>query len=152
MKKHPSLTAPRLPSSRVSLQPVRKMGRNEKCWCKSGVKYKHCHAIREAQEPANIFGFEQKLHEELREGYCSLSHKGDCSSTITKAHTIQRRGGLAAISEDNHVLTVKPKMIDMIKSKGRPRPAKSESKKRLCFRVSAAGMTPKCSNRSKAVT
>lgn len=61
---------------------------------------------------------------ELRDGYCSLPAADPCSSKIIKAHTIQRRGGLAAISDSNHVLTVKPRMKDMIQSSGNPQPRK----------------------------
>ncbi|MGP3725267.1 hypothetical protein [Cereibacter sphaeroides] len=59
---------------------------------------------------------------ELREGYCSLPGLDPCSSQIVKAHTIQRKGGLAAIAENNHVLTVKPLMKEMILSSGKPNP------------------------------
>ncbi|WP_242500569.1 hypothetical protein [Tropicimonas sp. IMCC6043] len=64
---------------------------------------------------------------ELREGYCSLPKtdgENPCSSTITKAHTIQKRGGLDTIAESNHVLTVKPLMKDLIQSSGNPKPRK----------------------------
>ncbi len=64
---------------------------------------------------------------ELRKGYCaypaSLS-SDPCSDTIIKAHTIQKGGGLAAIAESNHVLTVKPLMSDLMKTRGRPQPRK----------------------------
>ena len=63
---------------------------------------------------------------ELRDGYCSYPHPttNPCSSTITKAHTIQKKGGLAAIAEAGHVLTVKPTLKEMIASDGKPSPHK----------------------------
>jgi hypothetical protein len=63
---------------------------------------------------------------ELREGYCSYPDPATdpCSSTITKAHTVQRKGGLAIIAEDGHVLTVKPTMKDLIQTDGNPSPRK----------------------------
>jgi len=102
------------------------MGRNEPCWCRSGLKYKKCHLDREQQTPINIFEVEARLIAQLREGYCSHPDPaGDpCSSTIAKAHTIQKRGGIAAIAEAGHVLTVKPTMKDMIESEGKPSPRK----------------------------
>lgn len=67
------------------------------------------------------------MFSELRKGYCayptSLSNN-PCSDTITKAHTIQKSGGLAAIAESSHVLTVKPVMSDLIKTKGNAQPRK----------------------------
>lgn len=122
MISHPSLVAPRLSLTHNRLSPIEKMGRNERCWCRSGKKFKHCHLVREALEPINVFEQEQRLFAELREGYCSLPVDDPCSSRIIKAHTIQKKGGLAEISESNHVLTVKPRMKDMIQSSGNPQP------------------------------
>lgn len=109
------------------------MGRNERCWCQSGKKFKHCHAIRETLDPVNAFEQEQQLFAELQKAYCSLASTGTCSSSIVKAHTIQRKGGLAAIAESNHVLTVKPLMKDMIASSGNPQPRKIGLKKASVF-------------------
>lgn len=63
---------------------------------------------------------------EFRNGYCSHPDRdrNSCSSTITKAHTIQKKGGLAAIAEAGHVLTVKPSMKELIKTEGKPAPRK----------------------------
>jgi hypothetical protein len=69
MAPHPSLTAP--PIKADPIKPVEKMGRNEPCWCRSGLKYKRCHFRREEQKPINVFEVEAKLMAELREGYCS---------------------------------------------------------------------------------
>lgn len=124
MSAHPSLTAPLLKADLIT--PLKTMGRNEPCWCKSGLKYKKCHLDRERQVPVNIFEMETRLIAQLREGYCSHpALAGDpCSAMIAKAHTIQKRGGIAAIAEAGHVLTVKPTMKDLIESKGKPSPRK----------------------------
>lgn len=101
------------------------MGRNKLCWCLSGKKYKKCHSGREGQEKINAYEFEQKMLDELRKGYCSHpapSPDSPCSTTITKAHTVQKKGGLTAIAEAGHVLTVKPIMKEMIKTGGNPQP------------------------------
>jgi hypothetical protein len=94
------------------------MGRNEPCWCRSGLKYKKCHLDRERQAPVNILDVENRLITELRRGYCSHPDPASdpCSPTITKAHTIQKKGGISAIAEAGHVLTVKPVMKDIIES------------------------------------
>jgi hypothetical protein len=127
MAPHPSLTAPKLTRSHDPLKPVEKMGRNELCWCRSGKKYKKCHLNREDQKKINAYELEQRMFTELREGYCSHpapSSDNPCSTIITKAHTVQKNGGLAAIAEAGHVLTVKPVMKEMIKTEGNPQPRK----------------------------
>ncbi|MFV1534866.1 SEC-C metal-binding domain-containing protein [Phaeobacter sp. JH209B] len=127
MKTHPSLAAPKFDFNSRSLNPIKKMGRNERCWCNSGRKFKNCHLNRESQKKQSPFEHEQAMFSELRKGYCaypaSLS-RDPCSDTIIKAHTIQKAGGLAAIAESNHVLTVKPVMSELIKTKGNPQPRK----------------------------
>jgi hypothetical protein len=51
-------------------------------------------------------------------GYCSHpeASKESCGNQIIGAHTIQRRGGLTAISEEGHVISVKRILIDIIKN------------------------------------
>lgn len=63
---------------------------------------------------------------QLREGYCSHPDPSSdpCSDIITKAHTVQKKGGLAAIAESGHVLSVKPSMKDLVETDGNPQPRK----------------------------
>lgn len=124
MAQHSSLNA-----AKVKLDPIRPvetMAPYESCWCRSGKKYKWCHFRREQQKPVNIFEIEARMIAELRDGYCSHPDPSadPCSATITKAHTVQKKGGLAAIAEAGHVLTVKPSMKEMIETDGNPRPRK----------------------------
>lgn len=84
------------------------MPRNEPCWCGSGVKWKKCHKDRESQVPPP---YARRVHEmrssELK-GYCNHPDApNNCSSTLVRAHTIQRSGGLSAIAEGGHVLSVR---------------------------------------------
>jgi len=108
------------------ITPVEKMGRNELCWCHSGLKYKKCHLDREKQIPLNLFEAEGKINAAFREGYCSYPDpiSDPCSSAIIKSHTIQKRGGIAAIAENGHVHTVKPRMKNLVETKGNPAPRK----------------------------
>lgn len=96
------------------------------CWCRSGKKYKWCHSRRDQQKLINIFEIEARMIAEFRDGYCSHPDPAadPCSATITKAHTVQKKGGLAAIAEAGHVLTVKPTMKEMIETEGKPQPRK----------------------------
>ncbi len=98
----------------------------EQCWCGSGTKYKWCHFRREQQTQINVFEIEAEMLVKFRDGYCSHPDPTDdpCSEIITKAHTIQKKGGLTAIAEAGHVLTVKPTMKEMIKTEGQPEPRK----------------------------
>jgi SEC-C motif len=102
------------------------MGPDDPCWCRSGKRYKLCHFRRVLQAPINVFQVESNLVAEFRDGYCSHPDpaRDPCSPTITKSHTIQKKGGLAAIAEAGHVLTVKPTMKDLIASEGNPSPRK----------------------------
>ncbi len=83
------------------------------CWCNSGKKYKFCHYRRESQNRPNIFDLEKEVTKKFREGYCSLKgvDEAPCSPGVSLAHTVQRNGGLAAIAENQHVLSVKPAII-----------------------------------------
>jgi len=122
MRPHPSLTAEFVAPR--PLEPRERMGRNEPCWCNSGEKYKKCHLNRENEPAVNIYEIAQKLREQFSDGYCSHALAGPkgCSSKITKAHTVQRQGGLAAIAVEGHVVAVKPTMEDMVKHSGNPPP------------------------------
>ncbi|PWE78696.1 zinc chelation protein SecC [Bradyrhizobium sp. SUTN9-2] len=124
MVPHPSLIAPKIKLDLI--QPVETMGPYELCWCRSGKKYKWCHFRREQQKPVNIYELEAKMIAEFRDGYCSFPDPSadPCSAIITKAHTVQKKGGLAAIAEAGHVLTVKPSMKEMIETDGNPQPRK----------------------------
>jgi hypothetical protein len=121
MPHHPSVTAAFLPPEQLS--PVASMDAYALCWCRSGRKFKFCHYRRDRKKPVNIFEKEQEMLVEFRQGYCSHPEAGTaCSPKITDAHTVQRRGGLAAIAEDGHVLTIKPSMQALIEHEGTPPP------------------------------
>jgi hypothetical protein len=93
------------------------------CWCRSGRKFKFCHYRRDRETPINIFEYEQKMLVKFQEGYCSHPEAGiACSPKITDAHTVQRRGGLAAIAEAGHVLTIKQNLQALIEHQGAPPP------------------------------
>ena len=94
------------------------------CWCLSGKKFKFCHFRRDEQEKVNFFELEARMNAELRKGYCSVAGRtiDPCSGRIARAHTVQRRGGLGLIADDQHVLTVKPIMKEMIEAEGKPEP------------------------------
>ena len=93
------------------------MQRNELCWCGSGKKWKRCHRDRESQQPIK---FGQRLHGmygEFQKGYCSYPEASpETCGRIVRAHTVQRRGGLHAISENGHVLSAKTGFQNLFRS------------------------------------
>lgn len=40
--------------SKSEQQPTRNLGRNELCWCGSGMKYKKCHLASDEQKRSRI--------------------------------------------------------------------------------------------------
>ena len=93
-----------------------KRGRNEPCWCGSGLKYKNCHLDR-AEQP-RLRGFEavQILDEAYSHESCSCppAWTAQCSGQIVKAHSISKNAGLSAIAESGHVYEPKPDFSKMI--------------------------------------
>ena len=82
-----------------------KLGRNERCWCGSGKKFKRCHLGRDAGEPLTPQAFLGSLKKTYGKGYCLHPEASSetCRGKIVKAHTIQRNGGLSAIASKGHV-------------------------------------------------
>jgi hypothetical protein len=73
----------------------------------------------------NAFAVELDVRRRGQKGYCSHSLDGTgCSNKIIKSHTVQRRGGLAAIAEGkSRVLQVKPNLRALIDHGGYPPPS-----------------------------
>ena len=97
---HASLHAQFVPPT--DLRPQTKMHLNVPCWCGSGKKWKRCHRNRESQPPVNVREQLSGLYREFQKGYCShpQASSENCGHRIVRAHTVQRRGGLAAIAEN----------------------------------------------------
>ena len=115
---HASLHAPFIPPA--DLRPQRTMQRNHPCWCGSGKKWKQCHRDRESQQPVELGERLSRLYREFQKGYCSHPQVGpeDCRHRIIRAHTVQLRGGLAAIAENGHVISAKTGSQDLSRNHG----------------------------------
>lgn len=103
----------------------RVLGRNDRCWCGSGVKYKKCHLQRERQQPDNPFEAFKKTVAFNRKRLClHPDAPAGCSKKIIRAHTVQRRTSLHRIAEDGHVLglSTEPKVLDRTQGKIGVRP------------------------------
>jgi len=80
---------------------VRKIGRNDLCWCGSGKKYKDCHLNRVQQQAVTLQEALDVWKKNYGRRYCLYP---ECKNEdIVKAHTVQRRGGLDRIARNGHV-------------------------------------------------
>lgn len=104
-----------------------KIGRNEKCWCNSGKKYKHCHYRREAEAPVSkgeAINYSQK-NASRKCCYVPNELKHECSKKIINAHTVSKSSSLKEIADgSNHVLGLKINLVNMIKGNGKLVPEK----------------------------
>ena len=88
----------------------KKMGRNEPCWCGSGLKFKKCHLGREAADPVKPWQFGSDIRREFSVKLCSVpdGFKDKCSGPVVRAHTIPKSSSLKKISEEGHVYGYNP--------------------------------------------
>lgn len=108
-----------------SLDPRTVMGRNELCWCRSGKKWKKCHRDRHLQQEIPQGKLAHELINILKHGMClhPEASNSTCSSGTIKAHTIQKAGGLSAIADDGHVISVKVAFERITRTQGEVIPA-----------------------------
>jgi hypothetical protein len=87
----------------------RKLGRNDLCWCRSGLKYKNCHLNREKELPPDRQKIWTGIKKNFGKEYClhPQASKSTCSPKIIKAHTLQRNGGLSRIARNGCVYQLK---------------------------------------------
>ncbi|WP_435979589.1 YecA family protein [Psychrobacter sp. DM4] len=95
------------------------LGRNDECWCGSGLKFKRCHLDREFEQPislSEILVFEQNISK--REAcYAPKNLLSNCNNII-KSHTVSKSSGLSDIADNsNHVLGLKQNLINFQKNK-----------------------------------
>ena len=99
-----------------------KIGRNEKCWCGSGKKFKHCHYGREKEQAfskGDAIGASKKIGAR-KCCYVPEELKGECDKKIINAHTISKSGSLKEIADStNHVLGLRINLANIFKHKGK---------------------------------
>lgn len=102
----------------------KKLGRNEPCWCGSGLKYKKCHMDREKQEPVSVWQVAKEHRKAFSTKDClaPAPMKSNCSGTIVKAHTVPKSGSLQQIARNGHLYSFIPSLEKMIKYNGRLQP------------------------------
>jgi hypothetical protein len=89
----------------------KKMGRNEPCWCGSGLKFKKCHLNREDQPRTTAAEAVAKIRKSSERSLCSCPDqwKSACHGQIVKAHSLSRKSALGEITENGHVYSLIPK-------------------------------------------
>lgn len=99
----------------------KKLGRNDMCWCGSGLKFKKCHLGRSQQEPIPLWQADQQIRANYSERCCSVpdNWQGECSGSIIKAHTVPRSTSLKAIARAGHVYGIRPSLLNIEKFQGR---------------------------------
>ncbi|WP_081496580.1 YecA family protein [Marinobacter nauticus] len=95
-----------------------KIGRNEPCWCGSGVKYKKCHLGRAKQSAIGKEQIHKTLNSFNSKKCCSApsSLHGECTTKIIKAHSVSKSSSLKEIAVNGHVLTTFRAKYDFSKS------------------------------------
>ncbi len=98
----------------------RKLGRNDPCWCGSGIKYKRCHLNRESQTPVAHWKADRDFRKAFAAKTCLApgSWRSDCSHAIARAHTVPRAGSLKHIARDGHVYSFVPNLENLKKHHG----------------------------------
>ena len=93
-----------------------RIGRNDPCWCGSGVKFKHCHLGREAQPRIDPWQSAETMKGHFSEELClhPLAGNQSCRGGIVKAHTIRRGADLSRIAKNGHVYGVTGHFRDVV--------------------------------------
>lgn len=81
------------------------LGRNARCWCDSGKKYKHCHLEREKKKPIELKDVLKDLRNAMSIKQCLAAGLDSipCSKKIVKAHSLSKEASLARIARGGHV-------------------------------------------------
>ena len=112
---------------------MKEPGRNDPCWCGSGIKYKLCHLNRNEKSPFPLDVIIKKFESSFNKEYCLHPDSDKCNGNIVKAHTIQRNGGLSQIAERGHVYSYPIHFSDRFKQEGPPEPILVGVKKASTF-------------------
>jgi hypothetical protein len=124
----------------------RKLGRNDPCWCGSGLKYKKCHMDREKQDPLDYWDAVKRLRTVFSAKDCLAppAMKSECTDEIVRAHTIPKSESLRLISRDGHVYSFVPDPENIRKHGGKLKP-------QLLGINSASTFTGFCSNHDNSI-
>lgn len=102
----------------------KKLGRNEPCWCGSGLKFKRCHLNRSDQKPALPWETEKALRDAFSKKVCSVPKEWteECVGGPIHAHTVPKSGSLKQIARNGHVYGYTLSLQKLKKYKGKVPP------------------------------
>lgn len=102
------------------LKPQKFMKGDEPCWCESGKSWKLCHKDRHLQKSIPAGKLFKEMLDIKKRGKCLHPEASEktCSNKIIKAHSVQRAGGLSAISDNGHVISVQRGFESIHKNNG----------------------------------
>jgi hypothetical protein len=97
-----------------------KIGRNEPCWCGSGLKFKRCHLGRAEQSPHPFHDFASKAVDFGRGDRTCLYplSTGKCHRPTIRAHSISRRATLIKIARNGKVYQPNPNPFEIQRNAG----------------------------------
>ena len=123
-----------------------KLGRNDPCWCGSGMKYKRCHLNREMQRPLEPWEASKAFREALSTKHCLAPQAwlDKCHGRIVRAHTVPKSGSLKTIVRDGHVYSLDLSLDGITKTPGGP-------VLKLCGINRASTFTGFCSSHDSAI-
>ncbi len=115
---------------------MKKIGRNDPCWCGSQKKFKYCHLNRHIEEPEKPYKLEAIRKDAFGKRYCMFPKGGAtvCSKDIVQAHTVPR-SMLNKIAVNGHVISfmAKNSIYELIEDRGIALPDKLGIKKASVF-------------------
>jgi hypothetical protein len=91
---------------------AKSIGRNDPCWCGSGLKYKKCHLNKEIKAYEINNNFKKSLKHKTCKVPSSLQY--ECADTIIKAHTISKSANLKNIARDGKVYGLSSDMLKFL--------------------------------------
>lgn len=98
-----------------------KLGRNDLCWCGSGLKFKFCHMDRDKEARISYNELAEHIKKSLHKKFCLVPDelKEQCRGKIIKAHTVSRSSSLKKISTNGKVyrLNIDPHSFEKNKGK-----------------------------------
>lgn len=97
------------------------LGRNDKCWCGSGKKFKHCHLGRDKQKEMSVGELIQRNAKQKSPKRCfhDSVDKLNCSKKIINAHTVSKGSSLSKIAMQGKVYHFKPDLAKLFKNNGK---------------------------------
>lgn len=102
----------------------KEIGRNDPCWCGSGMKFKKCHLDREKQKKVDHWDSAKEFRKTFSKKYCCVPDelRSECEGGIIKAHTVTKSSSLKSIAKNGKVYGLKITLDNIRKHKGKLQP------------------------------